>query len=566
MILRKFFNWDRSAHLSPSLNTFSLPAPLPKWPQGRGFAIGRINLGEIQVAEITSFEIIWGSHLSHDTSKCVSFYKPVGIPEGFFCLGHYCQVNNKPLSGYVLVARDLTSVENNNGNDSEPGLAPALAMPVDYSLVWNSDDGIGTNHQPGYFWLPVPPAGYKALGFVVTNKPDKPELDEVRCVREDLTDKCETRGLLLDTYSKSRKIPFKVWKTRPCDRGMLGRGVSVGAFFCSSLWNAGEEMQIACLKNLDPNWHGMPDLDQIHALIQHYGPSVFFHPKEVYLPSSVSWFFTNGALLFKAGQSVGEPIDAKGSNLPAGGSNDLGFWIDLPGDDRRDIVMRGNVESAELYVHVKPAFGGTFTDVAMWVFSPFNGPGTIKIGPTNIALSQVGEHVGDWEHFTLRISNFTGRLHSIYFSQHSGGVWVDACDLEFIEGNRAIVYSSKSGHASFAHPGTYLQGSSALGIGVRNDCARSNFIVDSSTRYQVVAAEYLGDRVVEPPWLQYMREWGPKIIYSSRMHLDKMIKRLPLRMQSSVGNFFRKLPVELFGEEGPTGPKEKNNWVGDERW
>ena len=30
-------------------------------------------------------------------------------------------------------------------------------------------------------------------------------------------------------------------------------------------------------------------------------------------------------------------------------------------------------------------------------------------------------------------------------------------------------------------------------------------------------------------------------------------------------NIFDKLPVELYGEEGPTGSKEKNDWVGDDR-
>lgn len=558
----KCLKWDSSAHLNPSMDTFSLPAPIPKWPHGRGFATGRINLGELEVKEVTSFEFIWGSNLSHDKHNGVSFYKPVNIPEGFFSLGYYSQCNGKSLDGYALVVKDLVSPQ-----DSEPNHSPALIKPVDYTLIWNSDDGMGIYDEPGYFWLPESPSGYKTLGFIVTNKPNKPDLNEVRCVREDLTDKCETCGLLLDAYSKFRKIPFKVWKTRPCHRGMLGRGVPVGSFFCSSLWSAGEELQVACLKNLNPNWDAMPDLDQIHALIHHYGPTVFFHPKEIYMPSSVSWFFINGALLFKAGQSNGEPIDAEGSNLPVGGTNDGECWIDLPDDDdRREIIKRGDLQSAELYVHVKPGLGGTFTDIAMWVFSPFNGPGTLKVGPTNIALSRVGEHIGDWEHFTLRVSNFTGKLNSIYFSQHSGGLWVNACDLEFIEGNKAIVYSSKSGHASYPRPGTYLQGSSKIGIGVRNDCGRSNLYVDSSTRYQIVAAGYLGESVVEPRWLQFMREWGPKVVYSSKTELDKIIKRLPFMLRFSVANFFKKFPVELFGQEGATGPKEKNNWVGDERW
>ncbi|KAK9756839.1 hypothetical protein RND81_01G124400 [Saponaria officinalis] len=564
MVGCKFMYGNYSKNNSSDDDTFSLPAPLPQWPQGQGFSTGKIRLREIEVAEITTFEFIWSSHSSHNNKKGVAFYKPVGIPEGFFSLGHYCQPNNKPLHGFVLVARDLAT--SNSVNDTGPVCSPALLPPCDYSLVWKSDDGIGNYEPPGYFWLPESPPRYKALGFVVTNMPGKPDWADVKCVREDLVDKSESCGLLLETYSKFHKIPFEVRRTRPCHRGMLGRGVSTGTFFCASLWNAGEEMPISCLKNSDPDLRAMPNLDQIHSLIRHYGPTVFFHPKEVYLPSSISWFFENGVRLCKVGQPKGESVDPDGSNLPAGGSNDGEFWLDFPTDDQREVIKHGNLESAELYVHVKPALGGTFTDIAMWVFSPFNGPATFKIGPTNIALSRTGEHVGDWEHFTLRISNFTGRLDSIYFSQHSGGVWIDASDLEFIEGNRAIVYSSKNGHASYPHPGTYLQGSSKLGVGIRNDCARSKLYVDSSTRYQIIAAEYLGTSVSEPCWLQFMREWGPKIVYGSRKELDKLIKRLPLMIRGSVRNLFNKLPAELSGEEGPTGPKEKNNWFGDESW
>ena len=138
--------------------------------------------------------------------------------------------------------------------------------------------------------------------------------------------------------------------------------------------------------------------------------------------------------------------------------------------------------------------------------------------------------------------------------------------MEFVEGNRAIVYSSKSGHASFAHAGDYLQGSEKLGIGVRNDAARSELMLDSSVRYQIIAAEYLGDIVSEPPWLQYMREWGPTVTYNSKSDIERIIRYLPINIRFSVENVFDKLPTELYGEEGPTGPKEKNNWVGDERW
>ncbi|GKV07067.1 hypothetical protein SLEP1_g18875 [Rubroshorea leprosula] len=546
---------------SPERHAFSLPSPIPEWPPGQGFATGRIDLGELEVTKITKFERIWSYNLLCGKAKGTTFYRPLGIPDCFFCLGYYCQPNDRPLRGYVLVAREKSVSYPNVGCPLgfKPEL-PALMKPLNYKLIWSTEShGEGC----GFFWLPNPPAGYKAMGLVVTDNPEEPEVEEIRCVREDLTENCEICDCMLTTDTN----PFQVWKTRPCKRGMFARGVSVGTFFCGICLSSEDQLDFACLKNLESTLHGMPNLDQVHALINHYGPTVFFHPDDVYMPSSVQWFFKNGALLYKYGKVKGEPINYQGANLPFGGKNDGAFWIDLPeDDDARNNVKKGNLESAELYVHVKPALGGTFTDIAMWVFCPFNGPATLKIGLMSIQMSKIGQHVGDWEHFTLRVSNFTGELWQVYFSQHSGGVWVDATDLEFIEGNKPIVYSSKGGHASFAHPGTYLQGSVELGIGVRNDAARSKYVVDSSAKYQIIAAEYLGHEVTEPCWLQYMREWGPTIVYDSRSELDKIINLLPLFVRFSVENIFDLFPMQLYGEEGPTGPKEKDNWEEDERW
>ncbi|KAK7264023.1 hypothetical protein RJT34_31625 [Clitoria ternatea] len=554
-----------SSSSSSSAQTFSLRFPVPQWPQGQGFASGLVNLGEIEVFKVTRFEFIWSSSALLDTKKVVTFYKLVGVPNGFRILGHYCQPSHKPLCGFVLVVREVENCLPETADIKNHDKLPPLKDPLGYKLVWHQN-AASQEMSSVYFWLPMPPQGYKALGYFVTNKPGEPELDEMCCVRIDLTDRCQDYHEILAVDSRILEFTFKVWSLRPCDRGMLGKGVSVGTFFCSSGQTTGEELPIACLKNINHLLPAMPNLQQIHALIEHYGPTVFFHPQEIYLPSSVDWFFNNGALLYRKGVSVGEGIDATGSNLPGGGTNDGRFWIDLPRDGCKNFLKCGDLKSARLYVHVKPAHGGSFTDIAMWVFCPFNGPATLKIGMKNIPLSKIGEHVGDWEHFTLRICNFNGELYSIYFSQHSGGEWVDAHGLSYIEGNKAIVYSSKCGHASYPRPGTYIQGSSKLGIGIRNDAARSNLYVDSSIHYELIAAEYLGNDVTEPPWLQFMRQWGPKIVYDSKTELDKIINALPRILKYPVKNLFNKFPVELYGEEGPTGPKEKNNWIQDERW
>lgn len=537
---------------------FSLPSPLPQWPKGKGFATEKINLGEIEVVQISKFDRIWSCSPLLGKGSSVTFYEPRGIPAGYFPLGHYGQPSDQKLRGYVLAAKCISADES---NDRKLG-SPALEKPLSYTLVWSEDthrDGCG------YIWLPNPPEGYKAMGFVVSTKSDEPDLDEVRCVRADLTESCEVDEVIFDRKAIFSSGKFYVWNVRPCERGMLCRGVPVGTFYCSRD-DSYEELSIACLKNLDSSLNAMPNLDQVHALIKHYGPTLYFHPDEDYLPSSVSWFFENGSLLYKEGMDKGLSIDSDGSVLPCGGINDGEFWLDLPEEDEgKNYVKLGNIETAELYVHVKPASGGTFTDIAMWIFCPFNGPSTIKVGSFNFPLDTIGEHVGDWEHYTLRVSNFNGELWSVYYSEHSGGRWVDASELEFIIGNKAIVYASKNGHASFPHEGCYIQGSTTLGVGLRNDCAESKYSIDSSSRYQIVAAEYLGDVVAEPPWLQYMREWGPTLLYNSGTELEKILNNLPFFLRLSVASLVELFPTELYGEEGPTGPKEKDNWLGDER-
>lgn len=261
------------------------------------------------------------------------------------------------------------------------------------------------------------------------------------------------------------------------------------------------------------------------------------------------------------------PIDSTGSNLPQGGSNDGQYWLDLPIDDNtKEAVKKGDIQSSRPYLHIKPMLGATFTDIAMWIYYPFNGPSRAKVEVFNIKLGKLGEHVGDWEHVTLRISNFTGELWRAYFSEHSSGTWVDASQLEFQNGNKFVAYSSLNGHAFYPKAGLYLQGSSDPRIGIRNDAAKGKDSMDTGVRFQVVAAEYLGpEAVVEPPWLNYMREWGPKVTYDIANELKDAERLLPRKLRRALENFVSSLPDELLGEEGPTGPKEKASWTMDEK-
>jgi hypothetical protein len=516
---------------------------------GEGFGNGIINLGSgLQVCQVVSLNKIWATNEGGPDNLGATFFEPSQMPQGFSMLGCYSQPNNRMLHGWVLAGKDETG--------------EALTKPVDYTLVWSSESLQIKQEGVGYIWLPTPLDGYKALGCVVTTSPEKPSLEKVRCVRSDLTDDCQIDKWIWGQGKESDPNGFNVFSLRPSNRGTQAMGVSVGTFVAQNTTSA--SISLACLKNIESNLSCMPTLDQVQAIFQAYSPRIYFHPDEEYLPSSARWYFTNGALLYKKDEeSKPVPIESTGSNLPQGGSNDGSYWLDLPVEEAaRERVKRGDLQDCQVYLHIKPMLGATFTDIVAWLFYPFNGPGRAKVELITVPLGKTGQHVGDWEHVTLRISNFNGQLCGLYLSAHSGGTWYDASELEFQDGNKAVIYSSLNGHAMYAKPGLVLQGSG--NIGIRNDTAKSNKFIDTGARFSVVSAEYMGSSVIEPPWLNYLRKWGPNITYDLAEEAETVEKLLPGKLKSAFDKFVKSLPKEIFGEEGPTGPKLKRNWTGDE--
>lgn len=519
--------------------------------EGDAFASGNIDLGGLQVCQVTTFNKIWASHEGGPDNLGATIYEPSSIPDGFFMLGCYAQPNNKPLSGWVLA-----------GKESDHPSENILKMPLDYTLVWTSESLKIKQDGSGYIWLPTPPDGYKAVGHVATSSPEKPSIKNVRCVRADFTVVGEINSWVWGPEKELNANVFNLYGLRPIDRGVQALGVSTGTFVAQ---NGGSVVSLSCLKNVQANLSAMPNLSQVQALVEAYSPWVYLHPDEKYLPSTTNWFFQNGALLFTNGdESNPKPIEPTGSNLPQGGSDDGAYWLGLPEDKTAsDKLKKGDLQDAKTYLHIKPMFGATFTDIAIWLFYPFNGPAKAKVEFINISLGKIGEHVGDWEHVTLRISNFNGELRSVYFSEHSKGQWVNASELEFQNGNKPVTYSSLNGHAFYPKAGLVLQGSG--GIGIRNDTAKSKNVMDIGAVFLVVAAEYLKTSdIVEPPWLNYARKWGPKISYDIAEEIKKVEKILPGKLKTAFEKVVNSLPNEVLGEDGPTGPKMKSNWNGDE--
>lgn len=169
------------------------------------------------------------------------------------------------------------------------------------TLVWASPDGAG------FFWLPTAADGYSPIGVVVTATEDEPSLDEVRCDRIDFTDACEAKETVWSSDLGGGGL--SVATLRPAFRRIDARGVDSGTILAWSnatptlVETETSTLACACLKNNSASYTtytsggAMPDLDQVHAILAAYSPPVYLHQDEPYLPSSVTWFFENGALL-----------------------------------------------------------------------------------------------------------------------------------------------------------------------------------------------------------------------------------------------------------------------------
>ncbi|EFH60513.1 hypothetical protein ARALYDRAFT_340259 [Arabidopsis lyrata subsp. lyrata] len=526
----------------PVETTFKSPSLLPSMPSdGGNFGKRSIDLGGLEVTQLSisnsTSHRVWRTYEGGPNNMGVSIFEPTTLPRNFLKLGFYAQPNNRQLFGWILVAKDVA------GSNLRP--------PVDYTEVGNTTSLISIKQDgPAYFWQPLCPNGYQAVGLYVTTSPVKPSLgqDSINCVRSELTEKSEA-----DTWVWRIK-DMTISSLRPATRGVEATGVYTGTFSFKNLKLL--PPPLFCLKNIKFDLSSMPSENQTRVLFQTYSPWIYLHPQEDFLPSSVDWVFANGALLYQKGnESNPVLIHPNGSNLPQGGCNDDLFWLDYLVDEKaREKVKRGDLGSTKVYLHIKPMFGATFTDIVVWLFFPYNGNAHLKfLFIKSMSLGNIGEHVGDWEHVTLRISNFNGELWRVYFSEHSGGTLVDACDLEFIQGgNKPVVYSSLHGHAMFSKPGVVLQGGGKSGI--RNDMARSDKFFDASIGYEVIA----GPGVVEPPWLNYFRKWGPRVHYNIDKFLNSVAKILPIFLRKGLRKLINKIPLEVLGQNGPTGPKVKN--------
>lgn len=177
--------------------------------------------------------------------------------------------------------------------------------------------------------------------------------------------------------------------------------------------------------------------------VAQYAPLVYLDKAEQFTPSSVDFFLphmkTEGVFL------------ATKERLKCPTCKNLPF---LYGQ------MGGNGPAAPVYAIVTQK-SEEIVDLTYWFFYPYNLGKTVCLGASIGGRcvgckKEFGDHVGDWEHITVRTVHLQPT--QVYLSWHAWGntfTYGDTKAMDYVDGTHPIVYSANGSHGVYPKPGKY---------------------------------------------------------------------------------------------------------------
>jgi hypothetical protein len=426
----------------------------------------------ITLKALSASEVHWrysdsGTGGDHD----LSIWRPNAV-EGYHSLGDMAVAGYTSPGGYLVK------------DDGD-----LLSAPTDYVWKWN-DSGSGGNYDVS-LWHPVAPAGYKCLGTITGNGYAKPSTDQMRCIKSEYVLHGKGTWTWNDGGTGSNN-DATIWRIEASDY----RGQSVGAFIATPNYVLGGEYWAINMSAL--NGVQIGDVTEWHAA--EYAPRVHMSALETYFPDAVEPFLENtheethsGRVHLVTNQALGcdsctDPAFLDGQN-PALASVPV-YAIIVP----------------------KPVVGDKVTDIVYFFWSPYNNGKRICIGAYIDGIgciggySTFGNHVGDWEHITVRFVN--GLPNEVYMAQHGWGeqfVWGNS-EIQ-MTGNHPIVYSALGSHATYPAAGRYnyrdLPNGDAL-----IDYADAGPAWDTWNNLVVIPWQPAGTFAGELEWLNFSGAWG----------------------------------------------------------
>ncbi|WP_205525767.1 discoidin domain-containing protein [Pyxidicoccus trucidator] len=371
------------------------------------------------------------------------------------------------------------------------GEGDVLARPTDYQWIW-SDWGSGGSHDVS-FWDPVPAPGYICIGTVTTLGYDKPSTDLIRCVKGEYV-LPGTPNYVWDDAGSGADFDVNLSQSDPRDY----RGLSLSTFKGQNHYGAADPNRFWVLNKsatANPELRGLPTDGQ--TALQ-FAPRIWLHSGEYYLPSSVEHFLANvhpdnGYLV------TNQALGCDSCTDPA--------FLDGRRPDQVHVPLY--VEVVQRTSNGQPTH---ITDIIYWAFYPYNNGKRVCIGLYTEwggclgAYSTFGNHVGDWEHMTLRFID--GRPHQVYMSQHSGGqTELFGSKWMAILGWHPELYAALGSHGFYQEPARHVYEHLDNGDFLADDTDRG-IPWDGWVRPVVFPWQPMGTYSGSLEWLNITQKWG----------------------------------------------------------
>jgi hypothetical protein len=406
----------------------------------------------------------------------VSIWRPdLSQYPGFFSLGDVSM-------GSHGVPPSMTFVVKGEGD--------LLARPVDYVWIW-SDWGSGGTHD-GSFWEPVAPAGYTCLGSVAVLGYGKPSTDLIRCVKSEYLMPANPVWAWQDSGSGA-DYDLGLWEVAIRDP----RSMSPSTFVSRPYYgDPGGNRYWALNKSATSNEElrgGTVDSVVINA----FAPRIRMAPGEYYWPSSTQFFL----------QNVHEENGSLVTNQPLGcdSCTDPQF---LDGQQPDQISVPIYAEVVPRTVNGQPT---NVTDVIYWSFYPYNNGKSVCIGwysPWGCVggYSTFGNHVGDWEHMTVRFVD--GRPDKIYMSQHANGLTFNYGDKRlFSTGFHPEVFAAKGSHGLYPDAARHIYETIFNGDFLADDTGYG-VAWDTWNNVVTIPVKPVGTYTGDLSWMNITASWG----------------------------------------------------------
>ena len=299
---------------------------------------------------------------------------------------------------------------------------------------------------------------------------------------------------------------------------------------------------------------GPVEPDPRQVILETYAPRVWFPANEEYWPSSVEFAFPH----------LERFADGNGQH-----------WVQTidPLDEPSDTLpfFAGELATAPVYGYWADKGGGV-VDLVYYMYYPYNRG-------KELVDTIWGNHVGDWEHITVRLllnpdESFTPS--QVYLSAHSFGGAYDwnGGEVELFEGTHPVVYSAWGSHGIWAQPGDHVymeigETDPFFDVCITLICAELTDETSAGVAWDTWENVYGMDFVAQeglmgvawPAWMSdqftdpgagdpTVPGMGP--IYRWGNHEDCSVLNIPIDITDLVG------VCRL--EDGPTGPVSKNTW------